>query len=120
MNHLKERFNKILEQLKPPRFGEQELSDINPKTYLPVYHGRTFVEVSSPGLATLINISHALAHHLTSIELGLKLPQFLIIDGLSEHLGQEALDPERLIEPRRDSRRLISLSQAAMADPCSV
>ena len=24
------------------------------------------------------------------------------------------------IEPRRDSRRLISLSQAAMADPCSV
>ena len=23
-------------------------------------------------------------------------------------------------EPRRDSRRLISLSQAAMADPCSV
>ena len=25
-----------------------------------------------------------------------------------------------VIEPRRDSRRLISLSQAAMADPCSV
>ena len=27
---------------------------------------------------------------------------------------------QNVAEPRRDSRRLISLSQAAMADPCSV
>ena len=26
----------------------------------------------------------------------LKLPDLLIVDGLSEHLGQEGLDPERL------------------------
>ena len=50
VGHLKERFNEMLERLRPPRFGEQELSDINPNTYLPVYHGRPFVEVSSPGL----------------------------------------------------------------------
>lgn len=93
---LKERFNEMLERLRPPRFGEQELSDINPNTYLPVYRGRAFGEVSSPGLATLINVSHALAHHLTALELGLKLPQILVIDGLSEHLGQEGLDPERV------------------------
>ena len=96
VDHLKERFNEMLERLRPPQFGEQEQSDINPNTYLPVYHGRPFVEVSSPGLATLINVSHALAHHLTAVELGLKLPQILVIDGLSEHLGQEGLDPERL------------------------
>ena len=96
VNHLKERFNQILEQLRPPKFGEQDLSDIDPNTYLPVYHGRAFAEVSSPGLATLINISHALAHHLTAMELDLKLPEILIIDGLSEHLGQEGLDPDRL------------------------
>ena len=96
VGRLKERFNEMLERLRPPRFGEQELSDINPNTYLPVYHGRPFVEVSSPGLATLINVSHALAHHLTAVELGLKLPQILVIDGLSEYLGQEGLDPERL------------------------
>ena len=96
VGHLKERFNEMLERLRPPRFGEQELSDINPNTYLPVFHGRPFVEVSSPGLATLINVSHALAHHLTAVELGLKLPQILVIDGLSEYLGQEGLDPERL------------------------
>ncbi|MDE0000531.1 MAG: hypothetical protein OXQ89_22540 [Rhodospirillaceae bacterium] len=97
VRHLKNRFNEILEQLRPPRFGEQERSDINPYTYLPVYYGRPFNEVSSPGLATLINLSHALAHHVTSMELGLKLPQILIIDGLSEHLGQEGLDPARLL-----------------------
>ena len=96
VSHLKERFNEMLERLKPPKFGEQELSDINPNTYLPVYYGRPFAEVSSPGLATLINVSHALAHHLTAVELELKLPQILVIDGLSEHLGQEGLDPERL------------------------
>jgi len=96
VNRLRERFNHILEQLRPPKFGEQESSDIDPNSYLPVYRGRPLAEISSPGLATLINISHALAHHLTAIELKLRLPQILIIDGLSEHLGQEGLDPERL------------------------
>ena len=96
VSHLRRRFNELLEQLRPPQFGEQELSDINTNTYLPVYRGRAFSEVSSPGLATLINVSHALAHHVTSVELKLNLPQILIIDGLSEHLGQEGLDPERL------------------------
>ena len=97
VGHLRDRFNELLQQLRPPKFGEQELSDLNPTTYLPVYYGRAFGEVSSPGLVTLINLSHALAHHLTALELGLKLPQILIIDGLSEHLGQEGLDPERLM-----------------------
>ena len=96
VGRLSERFNEILEQLKPPKFGEEQSSTINPNTYLPVYYGRPFVELSSPGLATLVNVAHALAHQLTSIELKLKLPQILIIDGLSEHLGQEGLDPERL------------------------
>ena len=97
VRHLRDRFNEVLEKLRPPRFGEQEVSDINPNTYLPTYYGRAFGEVSSPGLVTLINLSHALAHHLTALDLRLKLPQILIVDGLSEHLGQEGLDPERLI-----------------------
>ena len=93
--HLTKRFNEFLEQLRPPKFGEQDSSDINLATYLPDYYGRAFMELSSPGLATLVNLAHALAHHLTTIELGLKLPQILIVDGLSEHLGDEGLDPER-------------------------
>lgn len=97
VSHLTKRFNEMLERLRPPEFGELESSHINPRTYLPVYRGRAFGEVSSPGLATLINVSHALAHHVTAIELELKLPQILVIDGLSEHLGQEGLDPDRLM-----------------------
>ena len=93
--HLRKRFNEILEQLRPPKFGERDSSDISLDTYLPDYYGRAFVELSSPGLATLVNLAHALAHHLTTIELDLKLPQILIVDGLSEHLGEEGLDPER-------------------------
>ena len=96
VGNLKRRFNEILEKLRPPKFGEQELSGIDPKTYLPDFFGRAFGELSSPGLATLVNLAHALAHHLTAIELDLRLPQILIIDGLSEHLGEEGLDPARL------------------------
>ena len=70
--YLKRRYNDILEKLKPPKFGEEDLSDINPTTYLPEYHGRGFVQLSSPGLATLVNLAHALAHHLTAIELDLE------------------------------------------------
>ena len=95
VEHLKGRFNEILGRLRPPHFGEDDVSSINATTYLPEYYGRGFTELSSPGLATLVNLAHALAHHLTAIELDLKLPDLLIIDGLSEHLGQEGLDPER-------------------------
>ena len=96
VQHLKERYNDILEKLKPPKFGEEDLSDISSTTRLPEYYGRSFLQLSSPGLATLVNVAHALAHHLTAIEMDLKLPDLLIVDGLSEHLGQEGLDPERL------------------------
>jgi hypothetical protein len=61
-----------------------------------MFRGRRFDDLSSPGLATLVNVAHALAHHITSLNLGLNLPSILFIDGLSEHLGQEGLDPKRL------------------------
>ena len=96
MKLLETKFNEILERFQPPVFGEESVSSIDHTTYLPIYHGRRFDDLSSPGLATLVNIAHAVAHHLTSIECNLRLPNLLIIDGLSEHLGQEGLDPERL------------------------
>lgn len=93
---LEEKFNEILENFNPPQFGEEANSQIHPQTHLPYYHGRRFESLSSPGLGTLVNVSHALAHQVTSIDLGLNLPNILILDGLSEHLGEEGLDPERL------------------------
>ncbi len=93
---LNENFSRILESFNPPKFGEDEQSIIDRKTYLPQFHGRRFDDISSPGLGTLVNIAHALAHQKTCIEQELLLPNILLIDGLSEHLGTEGLDPERL------------------------
>ena len=96
VTHLETRFNDILERFRPPAFGEEQSSSIDRTTYLPIYRGRRFDTLSSPGLATLVGLAYSLAHHVTAIELGLSLPGFLIVDGLSEHLGKEGLDPERL------------------------
>ncbi|MFO1306105.1 MAG: AAA family ATPase [Burkholderiales bacterium] len=89
-------YNDILESFDPPKFGEETASSIDPRTYLPTYHGRRFDELSSPGLATLVNVAHAMAQQETSLGMGLKLPNIVFIDGLSEHLGEEGLDPRRL------------------------
>jgi hypothetical protein len=96
VGRLEHNFNQILERFRPPAFGEEQVSTIDRTTYLPIYHGRRFESLSSPGLGTLVTIAYALAHHITAMEEGLKLPGFLLIDGLSEHLGQEGLDPERI------------------------
>ena len=93
---LEQEYNRILERFYPPEFGEEAFSSIDRRTYLPVFRGRRFDDLSSPGLATLVNVAHVLAHHMTSLNLGLNLPSILFIDGLSEHLGQEGLDPKRL------------------------
>ena len=44
----------------------------------------------------LVNVAHALAHQLTAIEYDLALPNILLIDGVSNNLGREGLDSERL------------------------
>ncbi len=93
---LEQEYNAILRQFYPPEFGEETSSGIDRQTYLPMFRGRRFDDLSSPGLATLVNVAHALAHHITNLTLGLSLPSILFIDALSEHLGQEGLDPQRL------------------------
>jgi hypothetical protein len=96
IEHLNYQFNNILERFHPPELGEEKRSAVDNRTYLPQYHGRRFDDISSPGLATLVTLAYALAHQYTSIDLNLILPSILLIDGLSEHLGTEGLDPARL------------------------
>ena len=50
VQYLNRRFNEVLTELKPPEFGEEKVSSINANTYLPEYHGRGFVELSSRDL----------------------------------------------------------------------
>lgn len=94
-DYLSSQYNDILETFVPPEFGEEKQSIIDRRTYLPGYHGRRFDEISSPGLATLVSIAYIIAHQRTSIHFDLGLPNILLIDGLSEHLGKEGFDPDR-------------------------
>lgn len=93
---LERNFEESLTALAVPRFSENPRSGIDRRTYLPFVDGRRFDELSSQGLQTLVNVAHAVAHQKTAIELGLQLPNILIIDGLTTNVGQEGFDLERV------------------------
>lgn len=91
---LEARFAELLSRLDVPRFGAEPSATIDRRTFLPVVDGRKFNELSSQGLQVLVNIAHALAHHLTAIDLGLPLPGLLVIDGPTSNIGHEGSDLE--------------------------
>ena len=71
---------------------------INRNTYLPEVSTRTFDELSSQGLKTLVNVAHALAHHTVAVDRGLDIPGFLILDGVSANSGKEGLEGDRIVD----------------------
>jgi hypothetical protein len=89
-------YQEILREIKAPSFANPEPSIIDRKTYLPRFEGREFDRLESPGLKVIVNIAYALAHQLTCIYFDLKLPNLLLIDGLSTNTGYEGLDLERI------------------------
>lgn len=91
---LEERFAEMLRRLEVPRFSTSPSAAIDRRTFLPVVDGRKFSELSSQGLQVVVNVAHALAHHLTALDLGLPLPGFLIIDGPTSNIGHEGADLE--------------------------
>lgn len=99
---LEARMLEYLERLHVPRFGDDAITvKINRKTYLPEISGRTFDELSSQGLKTLVNVAHALAHHTVAVDRGLPLPGFLALDGLSANAGREGFDEDRILDVYR-------------------
>jgi hypothetical protein len=100
---LEQRILEYLRELNIPNLGQELSVKINRTTYLPEVSGRTFDELSSQGLKTLVNIAHALAHHTVAIDRKLPLPGLLILDGLSANAGHEGFDQERV----RDVYRLL-------------
>jgi hypothetical protein len=100
---LETRMLDYLRQLHIPDLGQELSVKINRTTYLPEIAGRTFDELSSQGLKTLVNVAHALAHHTVAIDRNLPLPGLLILDGLSANAGHEGFDQERV----RDVYRLL-------------
>lgn len=94
---LEKRFGAILSRLHAPEIGQEEGGTrIDRVTYLPFIRGRSFDGLSSLGLKVLVNVAHVVAHHETSLELGLGLPGILIIDGPSSNIGREGEDEERI------------------------
>ncbi|MGN9889820.1 hypothetical protein [Micromonospora sp. L31] len=101
---LEGRILEYLQELHIPDLGQELTVKINRKTYEPEVSGRSFDELSSQGLKTLVNIAHALAHHTVAIDRNLPLPGLLILDGLSANSGHEGFDLARV----RDVYRLLA------------
>jgi hypothetical protein len=94
--HLEEQFRDALERFEVPHFLNAGYTGIDRKTYKPIIEGRPFDQLQSPGFVTLVNIAHALAHQVTAIQHDLALPNILLIDGVSNNLGTEGRDRERV------------------------
>ena len=101
---LEQRMLEYLQELNIPDLRQELSVKINRTNYLPEVSGRTFDELSSQGLKTLVNIAHALAHHTVAIDRNLAMPGLLILDGLSANAGHEGFDQERV----RDVYQLLS------------
>lgn len=93
---LEKRMLGYLERMHVPSLGDLLSVRINRTTFMPEVSGRTFDELSSQGLKTLVNVAHALAHHTVAIDLNLPLPGLLILDGISANSGHEGFDQARV------------------------
>ena len=95
---LEKRMVDYLTRLHVPQLGDLLTVKINPNTYLPEVSTRTFDELSSQGLKTLVNVAHALAHHTVAIDRGLDMPGLLVLDGVSANSGKEGLEGDRIVD----------------------
>jgi len=93
---LERRLLDYLERLHIPQLGDLLTVRITRPSWLPRVSNRTFDELSSQGLKTLVNTAHALAHHTVAIDRGLPLPGLLVLDGLSANAGHEGFDGARV------------------------
>ncbi|MCA0328483.1 MAG: hypothetical protein LCI03_01105 [Actinobacteria bacterium] len=95
---LEKRIMDYLTRLHVPQLGDLLTVRINRATYLPEVSTRTFDELSSQGLKTLVNVAHSLAHHTVAIDRGLAMPGLLILDGVSANSGKEGLEGDRVVD----------------------
>jgi hypothetical protein len=98
---LEKRLIEFLRELHIPQFADDLRVRINRTTFLPEIADRTFDELSSQGLKTLVNIAHSLAHHTVAIDRSLPMPGLLILDGISANSGFEGFDQERVFDVYR-------------------
>jgi hypothetical protein len=95
---LEKRMVDYLTRLHVPQLGDLLTVKFNRTTYLPEVSTRTFDELSSQGLKTLVNVAHALAHHTVAIDRGLDMPGLLVLDGVSANSGKEGFEGDRIVD----------------------
>jgi hypothetical protein len=98
---LEGRMLEYLQRLHVPTLGDMLTVRISRSTYLPEISSRTFDELSSQGLKTLVNVAHALAHHTVAIDRDLTMPGLLVLDGVSANAGKEGLNGDRVLDMYR-------------------
>ena len=96
IEYLESQFTRLLRSFSLPEFLESPVGRIDRTTYMPSVNARKFDELQSEGLSIEVNVAHALAHQISSIDQGLLLPGILLIDGISGAFGPQGHDPKRV------------------------
>ena len=102
-------FGALVDAVQIPRFPGNPRAGIDGANYMPIVNGRSFSQLSSGGLKLLTNVAHAVAHHQTALNLDLRLPGLLMLDGIGKNVGHDEYDASRV---EAVFRTLIELSEA--------
>jgi hypothetical protein len=96
IDHLEGRFAELVEALELPEFetDNEPRAAINQANYEPIVNGRP-IDRHSGGMALMINVAYMLAIHRTNLDLDLKIPRLLMIDGITKNLGRDEYDSRR-------------------------
>ena len=96
IEHLEDRFAELVEELELPRFSQdaEPRSAIDPGSFEPIVNGRR-IEQHSGGMRVLVNVAYMLAIHRAALDLDLKIPRLLMIDGIAQNLGRGEYDTMR-------------------------
>jgi DNA repair exonuclease SbcCD ATPase subunit len=90
-------FRAAVEALNVPRLDPSEYVavDRDPDYLGPVVWGRRFDQLHSPGAKSLVNVAFAAANQRASVRLQKPLVNVLLIDGLTNQIGDDPPDRER-------------------------
>lgn len=114
IEHLEDRFAELVEELELPRFIQdaEPRSAIDPGSFEPIVNGRR-IEQHSGGMRVLVSVAYMLAIHRTTLDLDLRIPRLLMIDGITQNLGRGEYDTLRY---QRIWQRLADFHEAYAPD----
>lgn len=76
------------EYLRHVKVKDQRDVSISTRSFLPVFRGRDYRDITSGGLRTVLSIGHFLGLAKSAISSEINLPSFLMIDTVGKYLGK--------------------------------